>query len=130
MTTTAEAPNTIRYYAEEAGMLLDANGRDYSCLIARFHDFAITAEAKLVLIDRPAEWPDGRYGSWSELDIQNQCEDGMKYTIALVEYLMELQKGVIDCDNLRASLRAFCCGMRFGLLYQPAVAMIGVSGHN
>lgn len=111
-------------------MLLDALGKDHTCLVARFHDFAITAEAKIVMIDRPDEWPDDRFGGWFEMDLQAQEEDSAKYIIALCEYLMEIPANTFDIETIKPALRAFASGMRLGLLYQPAAALIGGTGPN
>ena len=62
-------------HAPFAGTILDAERA--IPLVVRFDLSAITADGRLVSIDRPTEWPDQTFPSWTELKLQRMGADQM-----------------------------------------------------
>lgn len=112
-----------RFYAFDAGTL--AIGRledlDDIHLVARYEDFAITCESKLVLLKNPQNWPDNRFGSWGEISLDELDEDQMAAVLAWVEFLMGVPNASLDSESIKSALQAYVCGIASGI----AAAMIG-----
>lgn len=82
-------------------------------LVVRFDMSAITADGRLVSIDRPSEWPDQAFPSWFELQIENMGSDQMAAACSLVEHMLDLPHGTLSAESLKPSLAvaaACCCG--------------------
>lgn len=106
-----------RLYGFDAGHLIDED-QEVMHLCARFHDFAITCEGALVVIDRPDEWPDGTFGSWAEVDLDGLDENAMGWLLSLVEHLIDFPRGLLGRDCLLPALLAYASGMTAAITQQ------------
>lgn len=102
-------------HAPFAGSILD--GEHLVPLVARFELTAITADGRMVTIDRPSEWPDQNFPSWVELQLDRMTADQMAAACSLVECMLDLPRGTVSADSLRPALvvAGACCS---GSLYQ------------
>lgn len=96
-------------HAPFAGTIID--GKSAVPLVVRFDVSAITADGRLISIDRPSEWPDQTYPSWFELPLQKMGADQMAAACSLVEHMLDLPHGTLSAESLRPSLMvaAACC---------------------
>lgn len=96
-------------HAPFAGTILD--GERAIPLVVRFDISAITADGRLISIDRPSEWPDQAFPSWEELDLPRMCADQMAAACSLVEHMLDLPHGILSAESLKPSLMvaAACC---------------------
>lgn len=96
-------------HAPFAGSIVD--GDRAIPLIARFDTSAITSDGRLVMLDRPSEWPDQTFPSWMELQLSRLNADQMRATCNIVECMLDLEHGLLSAENLAPSLAvaAACC---------------------
>lgn len=96
-------------HAPFAGSILD--GERIIPLVVRFDLSAITADGRLISIDRPSEWPDQTFPSWIELQLQHMGADQMAAACSLVEHMLDLSHGTLSAESLRPALAvaAACC---------------------
>lgn len=96
-------------HAPFAGSILDRER--IIPLVVRFDLSAITADGRLISIDRPSEWPDQTFPSWIELQLQHMGADQMAAACSLVEHMLDLPHGTLSAESLRPALAvaAACC---------------------
>lgn len=96
-------------HAPFAGTILD--GARAVPLVVRFDISAITADGRLISIDRPSEWPDQTFPSWVELPLQRMGVDQMAAACSLVEHMLDLPRGTLSAESLQPALMvaAACC---------------------
>lgn len=96
-------------HAPFAGSILD--GDRTVPLVVRFDLSAITADGRLISIDRPSEWPDQIFPSWQELQLQRISADQMAAACSLVEHMLDLPIGTLCAESIKPSLlvAAACC---------------------
>lgn len=96
-------------HAPFAGSIVD--GDRSIPLIARFDNSAITSDGRLVMLDRPSEWPDQTFPSWMELRLSRLNADQMASACNIVECMLDLQHGLLSADSLAPALAvaAACC---------------------
>jgi hypothetical protein len=96
-------------HAPFAGSILDADR--VIPLVVRFNMSAITADGRLISIDRPSEWPDQTFPSWIELQLQRMGADQMAAACSLVEHMLDLPYGILSAESLKPALAvaAACC---------------------
>lgn len=96
-------------HAPFAGTILE--GDRAVPLVVRFDLSAITADGRLVSIDRPSEWPDQTFPSWVELQLQRMGADQMAAACSLVEHMLDLPHGTLSAESLQPALKvaAACC---------------------
>lgn len=73
-------------------------------LAVRFYATAITADGRLIAIDRPAEWIDDTFTSWYVYDLQSLGSDQMRAACELVEYVLQLNAGTVSAESLQLAL--------------------------
>lgn len=97
-------------YAPCAGSVKDDLGAIVP-LLFRYNSNAVTADGRLILIDRPEEWPDGMFPSWRTLSPDQMNAEQMAAACSLLELMLLLPKGTLSADSLAPSLKvaAACC---------------------
>jgi hypothetical protein len=73
-------------------------------LVVRFDHVAITADGRLVAIDRPSEWIEDTFQSWHALDLLGMGPDQMRSACQLVESMLHLKRGTLSADSLQPAL--------------------------
>lgn len=103
MTTHAPTTRPLQIlHAPFAGTILD--GERCMPLIVRFDATAITADGRLVAIDRPSEWIDDMFTSWHVHDLHGLGPDQMRAACELVERILQLRAGTLSAESLQPSL--------------------------
>lgn len=98
-------------------------------LVARYDHSAITADGRLVIIDRPSEWPDHNFPSWMELQLPRLNSSQMASACNLVEFMLDLQHGLLSADSIGPALAvaAACCSGSLMQLQQRLTPWMPVS---
>lgn len=114
-------------HAPFAGSIVD--GDRAIPLVARYDHSAITADGRLVIIDRPSEWPDQTFPSWMELQLPRLNPDQMASACSLVEFMLDLQHGLLSADSIGPALTvaAACCSGSLVQLQQRLTPWMPVS---
>lgn len=89
-------------HAPFAGAILE--GKYCTPLVVRFEATGITADGRLVAIDRPVEWLDGVFASWHAHDLQSLGSDQMRAACELVETILQLKAGTVSAESLQPAL--------------------------
>ena len=93
------------FFHDAAGCLLpdaaDAEvGHAPLLLIARCGSMGLRADGTLVGLQRPAEWPNGAYGEWVEINGQALNLDQAVAVVEAAEDLFLLPRHTLDMENL------------------------------
>jgi hypothetical protein len=93
------------FFHDAAGCLLpdaaDAEaGHAPLLLIARCGSMGLRADGTLVRLQRPAEWPNGAYGEWVEINGQALNLDQAVEVVEAAEDLFLLPRHTLDMENL------------------------------
>lgn len=103
MTTHAPTTRPLQIlHAPFAGTILD--GERCMPLVVRFDATAITADGRLVAIDRPSEWIDDMFTSWHVHDLHGLGPDQMRAACELVESILQLRAGTLSAESLQPAL--------------------------
>lgn len=96
-------------HAPFAGSIID--GDRAVPLVARFNQSGITSDGRLIVLDRPDEWPDQNYPSWMELQLERLDANQMAAACNIVECMLDLRHGLLSADSLAPALAvaAACC---------------------
>lgn len=125
-----------RCYAFDAGTLAVGapENLDDIHLVARYQAFAISCEGGLIIIDRPEEWPNNRFGNWSEIDISSLDAEEMVNILAWVEFLIGFPSASLDAETLKTALHAYVFGMASGIssgmMQRQAAGHLPILGQN
>lgn len=113
--TTAKSPFVFAPFAGSIHAPAP-DGRLISLLVARHDRIAITADGRLVSIDRSSEWLDDRFSSWRAIPVEQLSADGMKNALAIVETLLALPANTLSADSLPAALKVAAASANLCLL--------------
>jgi len=103
MTTHTSTTRPLQIlHAPFAGSILD--GEQCMPLVVRFEATAITADGRLIAIDRPSEWIDDVFTSWHVHDLHGLGPDQMCAACKLVESILHLRAGTLSAESLQPSL--------------------------
>lgn len=91
-------------FAPFAGAIHSTDGILVDGLLVRRDRLAVTAHGDLVVIDRPSEWPNDEFCSWSVVPLESLSADGMKSAIAFAESVFRLPAGTLSAESLPAAL--------------------------
>lgn len=108
-------PGRLLNHAPFAGSIID--GDAVIPLAVRFDQAAITADGRLVAIDRPLEWIDDSFQSWYEHDLSTMGPDQMRTACKLVESMLQLKDGTLSAESLQPALTVAAACVA-GTIYQ------------
>lgn len=109
-TQSTTQPRRLIHHAPFAGSILE--GDKAVPLAVRFDRVGVSADGRLIAIDRPTEWLDDLFHSWYAYDLDGMGPDQMASACTLVESMLDLRPGTLSAESLRPALlvAAACVG--------------------
>lgn len=114
--TLDSTPVTTCLFAPFAGSIHTVQGELVCALVARANQVAITADGRLINIDRPSEWLDDAFTGWEAIACEQLSADGMKNAIAIVETMLSLPANTLSAESMPAALKVAAASVNHCLL--------------